>query len=207
MTKKDPRVDAYIEKSAAFAKPILNHIRGIVHNACPDVEEALKWGMPNFLYKGMMCNMAAFKEHCAFGFWKGKLVLGDRYAKAGEEAMGSFGRITKISDLPSEKVLGEYIKKAMKLNEDGVKAPAIRKTSEKVELNVPSAFTDAPKKNKSALETFESFSPGNKRDYVMWIAEAKTEETRANQVETAVKWMAEGKVRNWKYLKKKKAEK
>ncbi len=136
MATKDPRVDAYIDKSAAFAKPIMNHIREIVHGTCPDVEEALKWGMPNFLYKGMMCNMAAFKEHCSFGFWKSKLVLGDRYAKPGENAMGSFGRITKISDLPPQKVLREYVKKAMKLNEDVVKAPAVRKAGEKVELNI-----------------------------------------------------------------------
>jgi uncharacterized protein YdeI (YjbR/CyaY-like superfamily) len=202
MGKKDPGVDAYIGKSADFAKPILNHIRKIIHDTCPDVKEEVKWRMPNFLHYGIMCNMAAFKEHCAFGFWKGKLIFGDKYSDGEEEAMGSFGRITKISDLPPDKILIGYIKKAMKLNEEGVKAPAVRKGREKAGLAVPSYFMDALKKNKKAFATFESFSPGNKRDYIEWITEAKTEETRKKRLETAIEWMAEGKIRNWKYVKK-----
>ena len=120
MGKKDDRIDAYIAKSQDFAKPILRHIRERVHEACPDVEETMKWSSPTFTYKGLLCGMSAFKEHCAFGFWKGSLILGKREGKA-EEAAGDFGRITKVSDLPSKKVLSGYIKEAMKLNENGVK--------------------------------------------------------------------------------------
>ncbi len=122
MGKKDPRVDAYIAKSADFAKPILNHLRSLVHEACPEVEEDYKWSFPCFMYKGMFCNMAAFKEHCAFGFWKSKLIV-DKSGQSLENAMGQFGRITKVSDLPPRKVLVEYVKLAKKLNDDGVKAP------------------------------------------------------------------------------------
>ncbi|MFZ1080814.1 MAG: YdeI/OmpD-associated family protein [Candidatus Kryptoniota bacterium] len=202
MGKKDPHVDAYIARSAEFAKPILKHIQKVVQDACPDVEEAIKWGMPNFLYEGMMCNMAAFKEHCAFGFWKGELIFGGKYSDGEQEAMGNFGKITKVSDLPPKEVLIGYIKKAMKLNEENIKAPAVRKARGTVELAVPSYFMDALKKSRKALATFENFGPGNKRDYVEWITEAKTKETKKKRIETAIEWMAEGKIRNWKYVKK-----
>src|SRR5437899_8269050 len=108
MAKTDPRVDAYIEKSAEFARPILTHIRRVVHAACPDVEETMKWSFPHFMYKGMLCSMASFKEHCAFGFWKGSLLV-EKTGGEAETAMGQFGRITKLSDLPSKKVLSDYI--------------------------------------------------------------------------------------------------
>ena len=110
MATRDPRVDAYIERSADFAKPILTHLREVVHAACPEVEETLKWNAPTFLYRGMLCGMASFKQHCAFGFWKHALVTGE--SDKSEEAMGSFGRITSVRDLPSRKVLAGYVKKA-----------------------------------------------------------------------------------------------
>src|SRR6185369_4149318 len=121
MGKRDPRVDAYIEKSADFAKPILAHLRDVVHAACPQVEETMKWSFPHFMHHGMLCGMAAFKQHCTFGFWKGELIVSGN--PSAEAAMGQFGRLTKLSDLPSKKVLTGYVKQAMKLNEEGVKAP------------------------------------------------------------------------------------
>jgi uncharacterized protein YdeI (YjbR/CyaY-like superfamily) len=198
MGKKDQRVDAYIEKAADFAKPILNHLRAIVHEACPEVEEDYKWSFPCFMYKGMFCNIAAFKEHCAFGFWKSSLIV-DKKGQSLEKAMGQFGRITKLSDLPPKKVLIEYIKLAKKLNDDGVKAPARVKKPAR-ELVVPDDLAKALKRNKAAQATFEKFSPSHKREYVDWIIEAKTEATRNKRLETAVLWMAEGKPRNWKYM-------
>jgi uncharacterized protein YdeI (YjbR/CyaY-like superfamily) len=197
MGMKDPRVDAYIAKSQDFARPILEHLRDVVHASCPDVEETLKWSFPHFQYKGMLCSMASFKEHCAFGFWKGALVLED--AGANETAMGQFGRITKVSELPSKKVLAGLIKKAMKLNDDGIK-PARSKPKEPKELVVPDDLTKALRQNAAARKTFEGFTPGRKREYVEWINEAKAESTRTRRIETAVEWMAEGKPRNWKYM-------
>ncbi len=199
MGKKNPRIDAYIEKSAEFAKPILNHLRAIVHEACPDVEEEFKWSFPNFMYKGMFCNMAAFKAHCAFGFWKSSLIV-DKNGQSLEKAMGQFGRITKLSDLPSKKVLAEYIKIAKKLNDDGVKAPSRVKSKTPREVIVPEELSNALKRNKAAQATFDKFSPSNKREYIDWITEAKTEATRTRRLETAIEWMAEGKARNWKYM-------
>src|SRR5436190_3668388 len=108
----DARIDAYIAKSADFAKPILTRIRSLVHAACPEVEETMKWSFPHFLYKGMLCSMAAFKEHCALGFWKANLILSK---EASDDAMGHFGRIKNLSDLPADKTLISYIKKAMQL--------------------------------------------------------------------------------------------
>jgi uncharacterized protein YdeI (YjbR/CyaY-like superfamily) len=200
MGNKDPRVDAYIAKSADFAKPILNHIRKLVHTGCPDVEETLKWSFPHFMYKGMLCSMAAFKQHCAFGFWKEKLVLGKRQTE--KDAMGTFGRITAISDLPNDKTLIGYIKKAAELNEAGVKVSR-SKPKEKKPLRTPTYFIDALRKNKKALATFENFSPSHKKEYVEWVTESKTEETRNKRLATAIEWMAEGKARNWKYLSRK----
>jgi uncharacterized protein YdeI (YjbR/CyaY-like superfamily) len=200
MATRDPRIDTYIAKSAEFARPILEHLREVVHAACPQVEETMKWSFPHFQYKGMLCSMAAFKEHCAFGFWKGSLVLGEA-GGGSEEAMGQFGRITKLGELPSKKVLTGYIKKAMELNEAGVKSPTRSKPkAPKAALVVPDDLAAALEHNAAALATFEKFSPSNKREYVDWITEAKTQATRTRRLETAVEWMAEGKPRNWKYM-------
>jgi uncharacterized protein YdeI (YjbR/CyaY-like superfamily) len=194
MGKKDPRVDAYIAKSADFARPILRHIREIVHRGCPEVEETIKWGMPHFDYKGMLCGMAAFKEHCSLGFWKHKLV-----APAKEGGMGHFGRIVSLKDLPSDRVLVGYVREAARLNEAGVKVP--RKTREpKKALATPADLAAALKKNAKARATFQGFSPSHRREYVEWIREAKTEETRRKRLGIAVEWMSEGKPRNWKYM-------
>jgi uncharacterized protein YdeI (YjbR/CyaY-like superfamily) len=195
MGKKDPRIDAYIEKAADFAQPILRHLRKVVHAGCPDVEETLKWSMPHFDYKGPLASMAAFKAHCAFGFWKGSLIV-----PGSKEAMGQFGCITKISDLPKADVLAGYVRKAVELNERKVKVPRPLK-HEKKDIPMPADLTAALKKNAKARRTFDDFRPSHKREYLEWITEAKTEETRRKRLDTAVEWMAEGKPRHWKYQK------
>ena len=188
MLKQDPRIDAYIRNSAAFARPILTHLRKLVHTGCPDVEETLKWSMPFFMHKGMLCHMASFKNHCAFGFWKGRLMFGKQ---AKSDGMGHFGRITKLADLPPDKEIIDHIKKAVELNEAGIKAP--RRVKD--ELVVPNYLRAALKKSKKALTTFESFSYSHKKEYVKWITEAKREETRQRRMETAIELMAKGKAR------------
>jgi uncharacterized protein YdeI (YjbR/CyaY-like superfamily) len=195
--KTDPRIDAYIARSADFARPILSHVRAIVREACPDVEETMKWSVPHFDYKGMMmCSMAAFKEHCALNFWKGSLFLD---GARGVGAAGQFGRITKVSDLPSKAVLRGYIRKAMALNESGTTVKREPKAPKKP-IAVPADFRAAVKKNKRAHATFEGFSPSHRREYLEWITEAKSEETRKRRLDQAVEWLAEGKTRNWKYV-------
>jgi uncharacterized protein YdeI (YjbR/CyaY-like superfamily) len=195
MGKRDPRVDAYIRKAAPFARPILAEFRDLVHASCPDVEEKMKWSFPHFDYKGMLCSMAAFKAHAAFGFWKGSLILGDRNA----DAMGHFGRITRRSDLPSNKILAGYVTKAAALNDQGVKVPrAPRKAAPKT-VKVPAALATALTKNRKAQAGFDALSPSHKREYIEWITEAKSDETRDRRLAQAIEWMAEGKSRNWKY--------
>lgn len=201
---KDKRIDAYIAKAQPFAWPILEHLRALVHKACPEVEESIKWSFPHFNYKGeMMCSMASFKQHCAFGFWKASLMK-DKTLLAnakGETAMGHLGRITSLKDLPKDTVMIRYIKEAMQLNDAGIKVEKKRPVSTK-ELVIPDYFIKELKKNKAAQKTFEAFSPSNKNEYVMWITEAKTEETRKSRMATAMEWMAQGKPRLWKYIKK-----
>src|SRR5690348_12756984 len=160
MPKKDPRIDAYIAKAAPFAKPILNHLRALVHKGCPDVEETIKWSFPNFSYKGMFCGMAAFKEHCSFGFWKGDLILkpGERRHSSDGDGMGQFGRIASLADLPKDEVLLDYIKEAKRLNDEGIKKPTAPKAKVKKELVVPPYLLAALHKKKVALTTFENFS-------------------------------------------------
>ena len=197
MGKRDPRVDAYIDKSAPFAHPVLRHIRDVVHEACPEVEEKIKWGAPFFDYKGMLCSMAAFKQHCSFGFWKGSLVLENA---RDADAAGQFGRIEKVSDLPSRKILTGYIRKAMKLNDEGIKASTRKtKTEARPAIEMPDYFRAALDRNKKAKAVFDAFSPSHRREYLEWITEAKTEETRERRMKTAIEWMSEGKQRNWKY--------
>ena len=199
MGTRDPRIDAYIAKSADFAQPILEHLRRVVHEACPQVEETMKWSMPHFMYEGMLCGMASFKAHCTFGFWKGSLLVGDNDGAA-ERAMGQFGRITSVSDLPPKKTLVALIRRAMKLNEDGV-AARVPKRAPRPAAEVPDYLAAALAKNRRARTTFEGFSPSQRREYVEWVAGAKREETRARRLATTLEWLAEGKPMNWKYAK------
>ncbi|MBX2993075.1 MAG: YdeI/OmpD-associated family protein [Bacteroidetes bacterium] len=202
MGTRDPRVDAYIAKSADFAKPILEHIRSLVHKACPDVQETMKWSFPHFDYKGMLCSMAAFKQHCAFGFWKASLMNDpdNILSLTRAEAMGHFGKITSPKDLPSDKIMIKYIKEAARLNDEGVKVVK-EKAALKRQTKTPRDFLAALKKNKTALTHFERFPPSHKREYVEWIVEAKRPETREKRVAIAIAWLSEGKSRNWKYEK------
>ncbi|MES2125785.1 MAG: YdeI/OmpD-associated family protein [Pseudomonadota bacterium] len=200
MPTLDPRVDAYIAKSAEFAQPVLTHLREVIHATCPEVEETMKWSFPHFQYKGMMCSMASFKAHCAFGFWKGELLMAAEDDK-GQEAMGQFGRITSVKDLPSKKALAGYIKKAMALNDDGIKAPAREKPATPRPLTVPDYFRSALGEHAAARTHFEAFSTSKQREYVEWLEEAKTEATRQRRMEQALEWIGEGKARNWKYEK------
>ena len=203
MATKDPRVDAYISKSADFAKPILKHLRKAVHAGCPQVQETMKWSMPHFDYKGVMCGMAAFKEHCAFGFWKESLVFDGKKA-GGKTAMGSFGCIKSIADLPNAKTLIGYVKKAAALNEAGIKAPGRTQPKKREPIEMPADFRAALKKNAKARKTFDAFAPSKRREYLEWVTEAKREETRQERLATSIKWLAEGKPRHWRYQPAKK---
>ena len=200
MSTTDSFVDAYIEKSKDFAKPILNHIRTLVHAACPDVVETKKWSFPHFDYKGVMCSMAAFKEHCAFGFWKQSLME-DKAFPAEKTAMGSFGRITSVKDLPDDKTFKKLIHDAMKLNDAGIKVAKAKPTGERKELVVPDILVAALATNELAAETFDNFPYSCKKEYVEWITEAKTEPTREKRLASTLEWLGEGKRRNWKYEK------
>jgi len=202
----DPRVDAYIAKAAPFAQPVLTHLRALIRKACPDVEEDMKWGRPFFLHGGtILCNISAFKAHCSFGFWGaeiGKALREDGVLQDG--AMGSLGKIASLRDMPADKHLAGYIRKAAEFIDTGlgdnrivvarrvVKAP-------KPPLEVPPELVAALKKNKAAAKVFGAFSPSCKREYVKWIADAKRPETRDRRIAQAVEWIAEGKQRNWKY--------
>ena len=199
MPSKDARVDAYIAKAKPFAQPILRHLRTVVHDACPEVRETIKWGMPFFEYHGTLCHLASFTQHASFGFWKGKLLLGGKTKNA--EAMGDFGRITSLEDLPPKARIRDLVKQAMKLNETGVKRVAYRPAAPKREVRAPTDLSDALKRNAKAAAVFKGFSPSHRREYIEWITEAKTAPTRAKRLATTLEWLAEGKVRNWKYMR------
>ncbi len=199
----DPRVDAYIAKSAPFARPVLTHLRTLVHEACPDVEETIKWSMPSFLLGGrILCGMAAFKEHCTFGFWhKGMVEVLGRDGLKGESAMGSFGRITALPDLPTEKVLLRYLREAAKLqaSDEPARPKPVRRSA--APLPIPADLAQALSASSSAAATFENLPPSQRKEYVEWITDAKREETRRKRLATAIEWLSEGKARNWKYEK------
>ena len=202
MEQYDARVDAYIEKSADFAKPILRHIRQVVHAASPLITETIKWGMPFFEYKGTVCQMAAFKQHAAFGFWKARRLNDPGHLlNPGEEAAaGSFGRINTIADLPSPDVLTDFVLQAMQLNETAKKEPAVKKAPvEKKELIAPDYLITALEQNPKAWETFEKFSYSHKKEYIEWLLDAKTDATREKRLATTLAWLTEGKSRMWKY--------
>lgn len=203
MGKKDPRIDAYISKSPDFAQPILKYLREIVHEACPDVVETVKWSNPTFDHHGIMVGFSAFKQYCVLGFWKAPLLIldGKPVSKELESGAGQFGKLTSIKDLPSRSKLVKLVKDAAKLNEEGITVERKPRPAPK-HVVVPPDLIKALKLNTKARITFEGFSPSHKREYVEWIVEAKTAETRQRRVGQALEWMSEGKPRNWKYMRK-----
>jgi uncharacterized protein YdeI (YjbR/CyaY-like superfamily) len=202
----DPRVDAYIEKAAPFAQPVLKHIRRLMHQACPRVSESMKWSMPFFVQNGVILgNMAAFKQHCSLGLWgtEMKNVLA-KDGVNGSDAMGSVGRITSLKDLPPDKTLLAYLRHAAELIESGQRTQSIdrsmRRTPGKPHaVRVPAVFAAALKKNKTAAKAFEAFSPSCRREYADWIAAAKRPETREKRLAQAISQISKGKTRYWKY--------
>lgn len=200
MSGRDPRVDAYIAQSAEFARPLLERLRGIVHDTCPDIEETIKWGAPSFTHAGgILCHMAAFKQHVSFGFWKHDLVMGEDVQ---QEGMGSLGKLRGLVDLPPTKQLTAWIRKAVRLNELGVKASSPRKarTSKPMPRMPPELDAAlALKKHGKARATFEAFPPSHRREYIEWIGEAKRADTRERCLAQTLEWLAVGKSRNWKY--------
>ena len=203
MGKKDARVDVYIAKSPDFARPILTYLRDVVHEACPDLTETMKWSTPTFDHHGIMCSMAAFKQHCVFGFWKAPLLMldGKPLVKKMESGAGQFGKLTTVKDLPARSKLLKLVKDAAKLNESGVAVERAPRAPARP-VQVPADLTRALRTNAKARAAFVEFSPSHRREYVEWIVEAKTVETRQRRLETALEWMSEGKPRNWKYSRR-----
>jgi uncharacterized protein YdeI (YjbR/CyaY-like superfamily) len=204
MAKKNPKIDAYINKAQPYAKPILKKLRTTIHKACPQVTEEIKWGAPFYLYQNrVLCATMGFKAHCAIVFWKAALII-KKNGKKAKDDLKSWRRISSLEELPSEKDLSAYIKLAMHFNEPTTKLPPREKRS--TPLKVPSDLMSALRANPKALATFNAFTPTKKKDYIYWITGAKTEDTRERRMETAIDWMNEGKSRNWKYesIKKKK---
>ncbi|MFM9910670.1 MAG: YdeI/OmpD-associated family protein [Chitinophagaceae bacterium] len=199
---KNTKVDVYIASAAPFAQPVLKHLRQLIHKACPSVEEKIKWGMPSFEYCGLLGGFASFKHHCSFGFWKAALMkdkLLMENAKS-EAAMGHLGKITSLKDLPTDKKITSWIKEAMKLNEEGKKVMKKKAVTNR-QVIVPAEIQTTLQKNKKALIIFESFSASAKKEYIDWITEAKTSDTKTKRLMQAIEWIAEGKPRNWKYMK------
>lgn len=200
MEKYDSRIDVYIGQAADFAQPILKHIRALVHEACPEIIETMKWSFPHFDYKGTVCSMAAFKNHCAFGFWKSSLIPDPHHLLSEDktQAMGQLGRITSIADLPDKNIFLTYIQNAVILNKEGIKVdkkPAAPKTA----LTIPDYFSKSLAEVPAAQQHFENFIYSQKKEYLEWITEAKSEDTRQKRLSTALEWISEGKSRNWKY--------
>jgi uncharacterized protein YdeI (YjbR/CyaY-like superfamily) len=202
----DPKVDAYIAKAKPFAQPILNHIRELVHKACPGVVETIKWSRPFFEYKGVILgNMSGFKEHCSFGFWGEEISAVLRDATVLQpDAMGSLGRITRVEDLPSSKQMLSLLRQAVAFIDSGNYTSPITARQKVVKAPAPAPeappeFANALKANKKASAAFAAFSASCKREYIEWIADAKRPETRDKRIATAVDWISEGKQRNWKY--------
>ena len=195
----DPRVDDYIAKSAPFARPILRKIRAAIHAGCPEVEETMKWSFPHFMHHGILCSMASFKAHCAFGFWKEQLMTGTSGSDGTVAA--KFGRVTSVKDLPPKAAFIRLVREAVRLNEDGVKPPARPKADPMRSVRAPADLLAALKNNAVARAAYDAMSPSHKREYIEWITEAKRNETRKRRVADAVEWMAEGKIRNWRYVR------
>ena len=203
MPSFDPAVDAYIKKSPRFAQPILDHLRKLIHKACPGVEETIKWSCPHYVLNGkILCSIAAFKNHCILGFRMASLMKDPKKILETKEknAMGHLGRIETPADLPRDSVLMSYLKEAALLNAENFKGPARKRSAAKRKYTMPKEFADAVIKNKLAKKAFDNLSEPKQYEYIEWIAEAKTDSTRKARIATAMEWLKEGKSRNWKYM-------
>lgn len=197
MSGKSREVDAYIAKAAPFARPILERLRRAFHKADPQIVETMKWGAPFFEHDGIVAQMAAFKNHVGWGFWKAKLMSDPHGMLAGMRV-----KVTELSELPPEKILIEYIQEAVALNVSGQKVVRPKKAPAPPP-ETPDDLMAALRRTKGALAKFEKFPPSHKREYVDWIVDAKQQATRAKRVAQAVEWISEGKSRNWRYERKK----
>lgn len=198
MPETDPRIDAYIEKSAAFAQPILTHLRALVHDAVPEAVEAIKWGMPHFTVNGKnLAGMAAFKAHASFGIWP---ALEEDAPKATRDGMGSFGKLASVADLPNAADLTARLQKGAEILRAGIKAPPKPKKPAKPLPVMPEDFGEALAAIPAARAVWNGFAPSHKREYLDWVIEAKRMETRQKRIAQAVEWIVEGKQRNWKYM-------
>lgn len=203
MEKLNKDVTAYIAKSEGFAKPILEHLRQLVNENCPDVVEAIKWGIPHFDYKGdFLCVMAAYKSHCSFSFIKAELMNDPRLkeSKNLKPIKRFMGKISSAGELPSDKEFIKLLKEAMSLNEKGIKLPTQESSTPK-NIEVPDYFAEKLKANPKAEKIFEASSPSFRKNYLVWIIDAKTEVTRNKRIEQSLEWIAEGKDRSWQYKK------
>jgi uncharacterized protein YdeI (YjbR/CyaY-like superfamily) len=193
---REPRIDTYIAKAQPFARPILEHVRERVHAALPEAEETLKWSMPAYTLGGKIVLItAAFKAHVALNFWRGQELRGEG---ANADAMGQFGKIKSLGELPIDAELDRLIRDAADLAKT---APAPRKAKHepKPAPELHPAFAAALAKAPKAKAALDGFPPSARRDYLEWIAEAKQDATRDKRIATAIEWLSEGKRRNWKY--------
>jgi uncharacterized protein YdeI (YjbR/CyaY-like superfamily) len=202
----NPKVDAYLAAAEPFAQPVLEHLRVLIHKACPQVEETIKWSRPFFLHHSViLCNISAFRQHCSFGFWGAEMTALLNKANALREGgMGSLGRIVRVQDLPPDKQMLEWIRQAAAFIDSGehISPIAARRTvvkPPKPAPEPPANFTTALKKDKKATAAFAAFSPSAQREYIEWIAEARRPETQQRRIATALEWIVLGKPRNWKY--------
>ncbi|HTJ52512.1 MAG TPA: YdeI/OmpD-associated family protein [Cyclobacteriaceae bacterium] len=203
MSTLNKKVDTYIDNSADFAKELLEYLRNIIHKTCPDVEEDIKWGTPHYSYKGdHLCMMAGFKNHCSFSLYKAELMKDKAIqdsVKAGKK-FGYMDKLKSVSELPKKNILISLIKEAMTLNEQGIKKEVSKSAKSKV-LEVPDYFEKELKANTKAKEVFYSKSDSFRKEYIVWISDAKTDETRHKRMDEALEWIADGKGRFWKFKK------
>ena len=196
---RDPRIDAYIANAAPFAQPVLTRLRAAFHQASPDLVEAIKWGMPALVYKGVqVVNFAAFKAHATCNFWS-REVVGDAVLPAAETAaMGQFGRITSEADLPDDATLTAMMARAVAAIDAGAKRTAPLKKA-KPAIAMPNDFAAALAATNGARAHFDSFPPGAQRDYLEWVTTAKQAATRSRRIAQAAAWIGDGKRYDWKY--------
>ena len=199
MATKDARVDSYIAESPEFARPVLKHLRKLIHEGCPEAVETIKWGSPFFDYQGLLCGFAAFKAHCSLFFWRdidvSRWLPKTNTAGAG---MGQFGKLTSLADLPKDSVILACVRSAVEQRDSPASKPKRVRQPAK-ELPVPPDLKKALATNAKAAAAFKNFAPSHRREYIAWISDAKRPETRERRLQTSIEWLSEGKSQNWKY--------
>ena len=169
----------------------LQFLRAIVLKA--GLAEELKWSMPCYTIDGKnILIIAAFKDYCSVNFFKGALLKDTKQLFATPSENSNASRQFKFTDTKQivnfEKVILQYIKEAIVIEQSGAKIPKPESEKEII-AELKQEFENNP-----ALESaFYKLTPGRQRGYLIYFSDAKQTATRTSRIQKYITKILAGK--------------